>query len=198
MPKLIDHSARRAEFAEAVWRIALRDGVSAISVRDVAAEAGVSVGSLRHVVDTKAELLEIASEHIYRKVEARLSAPRDRSKPLSWAVEVLSELLPLDRERQIEWEASLALQAEAPAAPKLAQIAEQGHHEVRFVCASVIAELNDAQLLGEGSNLDDLTDGLHAFIDGLALHTARAAQAAAPRALELLGIYLHSIARTAP
>ena len=58
MPKLIDHDGRRHEIAHAVWRIVLRDGVSAVSIRDVAAEAGLAVGSVRHVFGTKAELLE--------------------------------------------------------------------------------------------------------------------------------------------
>ena len=39
MPRTIDHDARRAELAEAVWRVILHRGIGAVSVRTVAAEA---------------------------------------------------------------------------------------------------------------------------------------------------------------
>ena len=41
MPKIVDHEARRAELAEAVWRLASRDGLEAVTLRGVAAEAGL-------------------------------------------------------------------------------------------------------------------------------------------------------------
>ncbi|GAA1487885.1 TetR family transcriptional regulator [Brachybacterium sacelli] len=57
MPKLIDHARRREELAEAAWRVLLREGVGRASVRNVAAEAGLTVNSLRHVFSTQDELL---------------------------------------------------------------------------------------------------------------------------------------------
>ena len=48
MPKVVDHAARREQLAAALWRVVVRDGVEAASLRRVAAEAGWSVGSLRH------------------------------------------------------------------------------------------------------------------------------------------------------
>jgi AcrR family transcriptional regulator len=54
MPKLIDHEVRRLELVEAAWRVILRDGAGRVSVRAVAAEAGVSAGSLRHLFPTQA------------------------------------------------------------------------------------------------------------------------------------------------
>ena len=60
MPRLIDHDARRAEIADAAWRVILREGVTGASVRTVAAEAGLSSGSLRHVFATQSALLVYA------------------------------------------------------------------------------------------------------------------------------------------
>ncbi|HLR93636.1 MAG TPA: TetR family transcriptional regulator [Jiangellaceae bacterium] len=60
MPRLIDHDERRERFAEATWRVILRDGVGGVSVRTVAAEAGHSTGSLRHVFASQSQLLVFA------------------------------------------------------------------------------------------------------------------------------------------
>lgn len=46
--KVVDAGVGRRELAEAVWRVILRDGVEGASVREVAAEAGLSSGSLKH------------------------------------------------------------------------------------------------------------------------------------------------------
>ncbi|NKS98836.1 TetR family transcriptional regulator [Rhodococcus hoagii] len=51
---------RKARLAEAVWRIIAERGISAVSVRTVAAEAGMAVGSLRNLFSTQAELLEFS------------------------------------------------------------------------------------------------------------------------------------------
>ena len=42
MPKIVDHDARRSLIIYALWRVVARDGASAVSVRSVASEAGVS------------------------------------------------------------------------------------------------------------------------------------------------------------
>ena len=62
MPRKIDRDRRKAQLAEAVWRIVVERGIGAVSVRAVAEEAGVAVGSLRHVFPTRAELLEFSAE----------------------------------------------------------------------------------------------------------------------------------------
>ena len=72
MPKLIDQDHRRHEIAHAVWRIVVRDGVSAVSIRDVAAEAGLAVGSVRHVFATKAELLEYSMALVHQRTRERV------------------------------------------------------------------------------------------------------------------------------
>ena len=48
MPIVVDPEERRRDLAEAVWRVVRRDGLERASVREVAREAGVSMGSLRH------------------------------------------------------------------------------------------------------------------------------------------------------
>ena len=57
MPKIVDHDVQRVKFAEAAMRLIARLGLEGVTMRAVAAEAGLSYGSLFHYFDSKDELL---------------------------------------------------------------------------------------------------------------------------------------------
>jgi AcrR family transcriptional regulator len=57
MPKIVDHDRQRETFAEAAMRLIARNGLEGVTMRAVAAEAGLSYGSLFHYFDSKEELL---------------------------------------------------------------------------------------------------------------------------------------------
>jgi DNA-binding transcriptional regulator YbjK len=63
MPKIVDHDSQRARFAEAAIRLIARDGFEGMTMRAVAAEAGLSYGSLFHYFISKDELLMHAVHH---------------------------------------------------------------------------------------------------------------------------------------
>src|SRR3954462_1087986 len=119
MPKVVDHEERRAELREAVWRLASRDGLEAVTVRGVAEEAGCSTGALVHYFDDKEELLLFAFRTVADRVMRRVAAAEEATtNPLELARAMLLEGLPLDRERQAEvrvWFAFLGLALTRPA-----------------------------------------------------------------------------------
>jgi len=57
MPKIVDHVAQRVTFAKAAMRLIARHGIEGVTMRAVAAEAGLSYGSLFHYFDSKDDLL---------------------------------------------------------------------------------------------------------------------------------------------
>ncbi len=57
MPKIVDHELQRETFAEAAMRLIARNGLEGVTMRAVAAESGLSYGSLFHYFDSKEELL---------------------------------------------------------------------------------------------------------------------------------------------
>lgn len=63
MPKIVDHDSQRKKFAEAAIRLIARNGFEGMTMRAVAAEAGLSYGSLFHYFDSKDELLMHAVHH---------------------------------------------------------------------------------------------------------------------------------------
>jgi AcrR family transcriptional regulator len=57
MPKIVDHDLQRETFAEAAVRLIARNGIEGVTMRAVAAESGLSYGSLFHYFDSKEQLL---------------------------------------------------------------------------------------------------------------------------------------------
>jgi TetR/AcrR family transcriptional repressor of bet genes len=119
MPKVVDHQQRREELAAAVWRVAAREGLEAVTVRRVADEAGWSTGALVHYFADKEELVLFAFRTVADRVGRRVAATEERtSDPLELARALLVEGLPLDRARQEEvrvWFAFLGLALTRPA-----------------------------------------------------------------------------------
>lgn len=78
MPKRVDHAQRRTEIAEALIRVAGRRGLAAAGMRDVAAEADVSLRLVQYYFETKEKLLffglQLLAERFAERVAARVAA----------------------------------------------------------------------------------------------------------------------------
>lgn len=171
MPRTIDHDARRAELAEAVWRIILDRGIGAVSVRTVAAEAGVVVGSLRHLFPTRAGLISFSAELMIARAAERIRAVVQTGDAPTDALALLRQLLPLTPDSRAELEVNLALIAETPALPELADIRDEAARQIRLLCESVVIALSGAPYDAPSDAPEIAGDArrLHALVDGLAL-----------------------------
>lgn len=167
VPRLIDHDRRREELAQALWRVVTTKGIGAVSIREVAAEAGVSAGSLRHVFPTREQLVIAAAEQMLRNAEGRIMAlPRD-VPPIEFAEQALAQTLPLDQQRRTEFAVNLALVAEEPAVPALAGIRRQTYDGLRRLCRVVVGALRPG---ASDPELAESARRLHVLVDGLAFH----------------------------
>ena len=101
MPRVVDHGQRRGEIAEALWRIAAREGLEAVSLSRVADEAGVSKGRVQHYFASREELLAFTATLLYLRVDERIGtylADADQDSPLALVRALLAGILPLDEE----------------------------------------------------------------------------------------------------
>lgn len=195
MPRLIDHRARRAELAEAVWRVVASEGVTAVSVRRVAAEAGVSAGSLRHVLPTKGALLAAALELVVERATDRfLAHAQGPLESVADAVRLLGEMLPLDDERGLELRTHLALVVESAGHPELGALRGELDDAVSAGCRGVLEVCRGAGLVADDLDLDREAERLHVLVDGLALHLlGPAPRLTAERAEALLAAHLTAL-----
>jgi TetR/AcrR family transcriptional repressor of bet genes len=170
MPKVVDHEKRRGELGAAVWRLAARDGLEAVTVRRVAEEAGWSTGAVVHYFSDKEDLLLFAFRTVADRVGRRLAAATERtSAPLELARAQLLEGLPLDREREAEvrvWFAFLGLALTRPALARAQRLTCRAWRE------RVAERLGEAQERGEiRADIDCGAEAaaLVALVDGLAI-----------------------------
>ncbi|MGH2742110.1 MAG: TetR/AcrR family transcriptional regulator [Gammaproteobacteria bacterium] len=173
MPKVVDHEQRREELAAAVWRLASRDGLDAVTIRNVAAEAGWSTGALHHYFSDKEELLLFAFGTVADRVGRRVATARESATgPLELARSLLVMGLPLDAERRAEtrvWFAFLGLALTRPPLARAQRVAYRAWREL------VADALRDAQEQGEidaGLDVKREAAGLVALVDGLAVQAS--------------------------
>lgn len=170
MPKVVDPVERRLLLAEAVWRVVRRDGLENASVRNVAREAGLSMGSLRHYFSTQSELLAFALQAIIDRIETRIAAIGPENDPRRRAELVLAEVLPMDADRRAENEVWLAYTARATVDPALRAMQDSAYDQLRAGCGRIVRQLAGETLTRAEAELE--TERLHALIDGLAVHAA--------------------------
>lgn len=195
VPKVVDPVERRADLAAAVWRVVRRDGLDHASVRVVAREAGLSMGSLRHYFGSHSEMLTFAMRMVMERIEQRLAALQLPDDPRQAAETVLAELLPLDAERQAENEVWLAFSARALVDPELRSLRDEAYDMLRSGCQRWVRHLVPPGTSAREIDLE--TDRLFALLDGLAVHAAmRPAQATTERLTAVMHHHLDQI--TAP
>ncbi|MFI6871611.1 TetR/AcrR family transcriptional regulator [Nocardia sp. NPDC050406] len=193
MPKTIDHEQRKAEVAAAVWRLIVGSGVGAVSLRTVAAEAGIVLGSLRHSFPTKADLLAYSMQLVHTSVEQRVATHVGIKDPHAMAMAILLELLPVDERRYTEMRVNVALIAESPAHPRLAELAEEAQRAIADLCRQICRHLAATDRLHSTRDVTTEARRLHALIDGLALHVL-VTPAAARSLRSTLDAYLKDLA----
>jgi AcrR family transcriptional regulator len=112
VPKVVDHDARRSELVAALLRIASSRGLQAVSMREVAAEAGVSLRVVQYYGVDKRSLLAAGLAELVarldRRVRERAAAIGTGLPPRTVFEVVLTSVLPTDadsRADQLAWTA---------------------------------------------------------------------------------------------
>ncbi|MEU7734972.1 TetR family transcriptional regulator C-terminal domain-containing protein [Streptomyces griseus] len=165
MPRVIDTDERNRQVAEAAWRVLVREGLPALSVRKVAAEAGLPPSSLRYTFPTQASLRIRAYALVVERLAERVAAIEPGA---DWARAVLLELLPLDESRRLEMEITVVLGTAAMADGDLRATHHRAHRAVRDLCERVVRAVGV-----DPADVRVQTERLHAMMDGLALHMIR-------------------------
>ena len=125
MPKRVDHGERRQQIADALLRAAATRGLHATGMREVAAEAGVSLRLVQYYFGTKEELLLAAMQQLAARFSApavarfkKASGPGGPANPRDVIAAILAEALPADEDMRtfyVVYTAYLALSLTDPA-----------------------------------------------------------------------------------
>jgi AcrR family transcriptional regulator len=163
MPKVVDVAQRRAELADAAARLIARSGLEAATMREVAAEAGLTTGALTHYFADKRELLLATFQASLQHRRAR--RPQVAAAPIERLLASLEGALPLDDDRHRHWMVTLALCSNATHDPVLAAAQREAYAEFVAYIATVAVE---ARLVARQA-ADSFAAMLIAAADGIAV-----------------------------
>lgn len=205
VPMRLDHDERRTELAEAVWRVIRREGVRGASVRGVAREAGLSMGSVRYFFGTQEELLHFAMRAVIARATARIQAGASdrealviRGDAADAAAQLLEQILPLDEERLGEAQVWLAFTVQGAVDEGMAGIRQEADEGVRQLCEKCVTDLASLGLVGSDRDIGLEVERLWSLMDGLTLHILlELGRPPASRTGEILRIHLRDLQQPA-
>ena len=169
MPKIVDHDERRRVIVEALWRVVARDGAHEVSVRHVAAEAGMPKSSIGHYVGTMPQLMGLAVDQLVQENTDYLLSLDLMDMDAEMATEVLYTLVPVSERRRHMSGVWLLLAAQAGADPEFAEVLHRLNASVAEGIGELLRAMQQRGLVDSDRDIDRETRRLHALIDGLAL-----------------------------
>lgn len=172
MPKIVDHLARRTQIADALLSVAAGQGLEAVSLRHVAAEAGVSTGMVQHYFRTKDEMmgfaLEVVSERVERRMAEKFGADTTDAPGLEQLRELFLQMLPLDAARMDEGKVALAFLAYAAVKPEMAEGIRRGTAQLQEYLAELLRQHWAGRRHSRDPELSAI--GTLALVEGLGLY----------------------------
>jgi AcrR family transcriptional regulator len=188
VPKRVDPVKRRQVIAEAVYQVIGDRGWEAVSLRDVAVAAGVSMGQVQHYFSTKTEMLLFALGHMRARVLARLQEqlsalpqPTHREQ-IRTAMRVM---LPVDDASRQEALVNIAFFSAATATPAYAQLLRDGYaRQLEYSREQLRTAADDGELRG-GVDPDSEAAAVFFMIQGL-IAPVLIGVLSAPEALDIL------------
>jgi AcrR family transcriptional regulator len=190
-------AGRRREIVEAVWRIAAERGLAAATVREIAAEAGVSPRVVQYHFPGKHQLLVTVLQLLHRENERRarerIAALRDASDPRVLLRATLEELLPLDGQRRTSLRVLTAYYAQSLTDPALAAVFLHEGSPLEELVAGLITAAGARPSIDPGREADLLVGGVSGL--GLDLLHRRRSRADVQRTLDY---HLDRVLRPSP
>jgi AcrR family transcriptional regulator len=200
VPKRVDHEERRRQIADALLRAAAARGLHATGMREVAAEAGVSLRLVQYYFGTKEELMLFATQQLAaqfgERVQARIKGLKETESPVNprdVIATILTESLPADDERRtftVLYTAYFALSLSEPALA-VAPLVRNSNAVIDVIAA----QLRAAQAAGDTpAHLDPDLEAVSLLAISAGLGTSvLAGQSSAGQAQAVIDYHLHRL-----
>ncbi|MGO1059302.1 TetR family transcriptional regulator [Planococcus sp. FY231025] len=192
MPKLTDRPKQKQLIAEAAWRVILEKGVQKTSARNIAKEAGLSLGALRYYFDSQDDLIDYADRLVHARLAEKIDEIfQDDLQPKTKISKVLLCLLPIGGAQGMEAKVRVSMKFATVKQAGSADAAQDAAYSAAKNIVSYLALLN---LLGKKADLALETERLFSLINGLAVDLLLHPEAMGEKKTENLIMYhLNSI-----
>ncbi|MDO3677156.1 TetR/AcrR family transcriptional regulator [Paenibacillus ehimensis] len=186
MPKIVDHEKQRHIVAQAALKVIQKFGLEQATVRNIAKEAGLSVGSMRHYFSTQVELFAFCMGLYAQRVQKRVAALTVEKPFLPDLKQLLLQFLPVNEERTKEMEVWYLFNAKVMIYPELRKVSEEMQNGLYRTAEFVIETLVESNLAKPGLDAALEAEKLYALVDGLAIHQLMQPGRLSPDRLEYL------------
>lgn len=168
VPKVVDVEERRQALADAAARVIANGGLGAATLRDVAAEAGLTTGALTHYFADKRELLIFT---LQASLERRRTAhPRPRTDDALNDLGVLLDgVLPISEASRLHWMVTIAFASQAAGDAELATVQREAYRSFRNGVRNLVVRAMDQGHLPAGVDAATEAESLIALADGIAV-----------------------------
>jgi AcrR family transcriptional regulator len=163
-------TAARDRLLEALLALTADRGLEAVSIREVAAAAGLSIGAVQYYCHSKDQMLKMAFEEVNRRILTRAQGIEKTGLVGDVLRRAVLEFLPLDDRRREEAVVYLAFSARAAVSAELAAVRHAMIAEQQTLCADTFRL---AQARGEAIGDLDADQAAWAtvtVVDGLLLN----------------------------
>lgn len=165
MPKQVDHEQRRWEISLGVFQVIAERGIGAVSLRNVAAAASVSMGRVQHYFASKDELVHHACRVFVGQAEQRFETAGADPAPARLE-HLLTMGLPDSADRRVGSAVWYSFVTAAATDEVLAEIIRGAWSDLRD---SIMAVSPSREARGREQQVAFDADALAALVDGLTL-----------------------------
>ena len=177
MPKKVDHGLRREAFLAAANRTIKKKGLSGVTVRAVAREAGFTTGALVHYVESVDTLLVEASDYAARDLRAGMDNLEKLPDRLEALRQVLYLALPSDEDKRIPWNFWLGFWERSVRNAAMRRATHIRYTEWIDRMARLIGQAQDAGDLPKEVDSRRAARACIALVDGIAVQALRSGHA---------------------
>ncbi|APU17434.1 TetR/AcrR family transcriptional regulator [Actinoalloteichus fjordicus] len=168
MASTANRAERRRQIAAGLLRVVVSEGMDAASMRAVATEAGVSLGMVQRLFETKDELLLFTYRACIDAMARRITEAVEQRQQQPFLI-LLRAALPMDEERRADWRFIIAFGERFGSRPEIAEmIAEDDAQSYR----DMLALLQAAEQIGQipaGHDLEGAARLLRLLSEGMTL-----------------------------
>ena len=173
----IDRKARREVFFAAAYRMIKKHGISGVTARSVAAEAGFTTGALVHYVKSMDELLVSSSEYAARDVRAKMIEAEGLADPVEALRHVLYIALPSDPDQRGNWHFFLGFWERSVHNAAVRKVTHLRYVEWLKRVTKLIRAVKRAGRISDNVDVGVAARAAVALIDGIAIQVMRSGEA---------------------
>lgn len=173
-----DHRERREAIALAAAGIIAERGLERVTLRDIAAQLGVTTGLLTHYFASKESLLRLTKDLAFDRSYARALAAAEGAPGIERVHAVVEAVLPLDRERRTLWRLLVAFFGSAVGSAALRRAQERRMGRWYALFRDVVSPLRDTGELPASADPERIGKAIALFVEGMAIHVVMTAPGA--------------------